>query len=244
MNLHNAVKDRLTTPDVSIPAGTIVRTQEVTEVRPCTLTFQVSVQDPVYKTVDIEARIYLRQGYDPIAVRERIKTRLEEWFQISNPDGTSNANIDFGFNIKDGDGNPVGEVALSDVFNVIRDTDGVRKIGDRHGDLKLNGLPADVKLRIQELPVFLLKHSTRCPISGSAWRAYQRFAEEEPNAELWKVLVIENAQLSSEISRETGIRHQSPQILLFHKGDVVWNDSHYSIKEDGLRKALDDVPAS
>ena len=59
----------------------------------------------------------------------------------------------FGFNIKDADGNPAGEVALSDVFNVIRDTAGVRKIGDRHGDLKLNGLPADVKLGIKEFPI-------------------------------------------------------------------------------------------
>lgn len=95
-----------------------------------------------------------------------------------------------------------------------------------------------------ERPVFLLKHSTRCPISGSAWRAYQQFARGEPSAELWKVLVIESAQLSKEIAGETGIRHQSPQILLFRNGDVVWNDSHYSIKEDVLSKALEDVRAS
>jgi hypothetical protein len=94
----------------------------------------------------------LRQGYDPISVREDIKERLAEWFLISNPDGTPNLNIDFGFNIKDVNGNPVGEIALSDIFNVIHDTEGIRKIGDRHGDLKLNGLPADVPLQIQELP--------------------------------------------------------------------------------------------
>ena len=29
----------------------------------------------------------------------------------------------------------------------------MRKIGDRHGDLKLNGLPADVKLGTREFPV-------------------------------------------------------------------------------------------
>jgi hypothetical protein len=126
---------------------------EVTVVRPHTLTFKLSVQDPVYKEIDVESRIYLRQGYDPISVRDRVKERLEEWFRISNPDGTPNLNIDFGFNIKDVNGNPVGEIALSDIFNVIRDTDGVRKIGDKHGDLKLNSLPADVPLRIQELPI-------------------------------------------------------------------------------------------
>jgi hypothetical protein len=36
--------------------------QQVTEVYPCTLTFQVSVQDPVYKTVDVAARIFLFGG--------------------------------------------------------------------------------------------------------------------------------------------------------------------------------------
>ena len=96
----------------------------------------------------------------------------------------------------------------------------------------------------QEHPVFLLKHSTRCPISGSAWRAYQHFAEAQPTVELWKVLVIENAQLSSEIARETGVRHQSPQALLFHKGEVIWKDSHYAIREDALRKALDEASTS
>ena len=126
---------------------------EVTVVRPHTLTFKLSVQDPIYKDINIEARSYLRQGYDPVSVRESVKERLDEWFQISNPDGTPNLNIDFGFNIKDVNGNPVGEIALSDIFNVIRDTEGVRKIGDKHGDLKLNGLPADVPLAIQELPV-------------------------------------------------------------------------------------------
>ena len=127
--------------------------QQVTEVYPHTLTFQISVQSPVCKNVDVEARIYLRQGHAPSAVRDRVKANLQAMFRVSEPDGTPNPLVDFGFNIKDADGFPVGEIAWSDVFNVIRDTAGVRKIGDRHGDLKLNGLPADVKLRIKEFPL-------------------------------------------------------------------------------------------
>jgi len=126
---------------------------QVTEVYPATLTFQASVQNPVYKKVDIEARIYLRQGHAPATVRERIKQNLTAMFRVSEADGTPNPLVDFGFNVKDADGNPAGEVAWSDVFNVIRDTEGVRKIGDLHGDLKLSGLPADVKLAIKEFPV-------------------------------------------------------------------------------------------
>lgn len=127
--------------------------RQVTEVYPSTLTFQVSVQNPIYKRVDVEARVYLRQGRAPTTVRDRIRANLATMFRVSNADGTPNPNIDFGFNVKDADGNPTGEVAWSDVFNAIRDTDGVRKVGDLHGDLKLNGLPADVALAIHEFPI-------------------------------------------------------------------------------------------
>ena len=74
-------------------------------------------------------------------------------FRIELPDGTPNPDIDFGFNVRDAEGNPAGEIAWSDVFNVIRDTDGVRKLGDGPFDLKLNGLPSDVKLGLKEFPV-------------------------------------------------------------------------------------------
>ena len=126
---------------------------QVTEVYPHTLTFQVAVQSPVYRNIDIEARIYLRQGHARTTVRDRVKANLQAMFRVSEPDGAPNPLVDFGFNIKDADGVPVGEIAWSDVFNVIRDTVGVRKVGDRHGDLKLNGLSADVRLGIREFPL-------------------------------------------------------------------------------------------
>lgn len=127
--------------------------EQVTVIYPSTLTFQVAVQNPVYRTVHIEARIYLRQGHSKQAVRERVKGNLAAMFAVSLADGTPNTSVDFGYNIKDAEGNSVGEVAWSDVFNAIRDTEGVRKTGDRDGDLKLNGLSADVKLAIREFPV-------------------------------------------------------------------------------------------
>jgi hypothetical protein len=127
--------------------------KQVTEVYPCTLTFQVSVQDPVYRKLDVFARVFLRQGHAPAEVRDRIKANLQAMFRVSEPDGTPNPRVDFGFNVKDADGNPAGEVVWSDVFNAIRDTTGVRKMGDTPNDLTINGLPADVKLKLHELPV-------------------------------------------------------------------------------------------
>jgi hypothetical protein len=124
----------------------------VTETYPCTLTFQASVQNPVYRPIDVEARVFLRAGHAPGVVRDRIRSNLQAMFRVTNPDGTPNAGVDFGFNVRDAEGKPTGEVAWSDVFDVVRDTDGVRKLGDGPFDLKLNGLPADVKLHVREFP--------------------------------------------------------------------------------------------
>lgn len=128
---------------------------QVTEVYPCTLTFQVSVQNPVYKRIDVEARIYLIAAdmKSRIATRERVKANLQTMFAISLPDGTPNPAIDFAFNRKNGQGAPAREVPWSDVFNTIRDTFGLRKVGAHQGDLKLCGLAADVLLQLAEFPV-------------------------------------------------------------------------------------------
>jgi hypothetical protein len=127
--------------------------RQVTEVYPCTLTFQVDVRDPVYRHVDVRARVFVAPGQRPDVVRDRIRVRLSEFFRVSLPDGTPNPNVSFGFAVRDSQGNPRPELAYSDLFNVIRDTQGVRKLGDHSADLLLNGLPADVKLRLEEFPI-------------------------------------------------------------------------------------------
>lgn len=140
-----------------VPAGGGVPTDElkqavlrqVTEVYPCTLTFQVSVQDPIYRRVDVAARVFLREGAARRDVAARLLAGLEEFFRVSLPDGTPNPHVDFGLNVRNADGSPAGEVAFSDVFNVLRDTVGVRKVLD----VALNGASADVRLGIKEFPV-------------------------------------------------------------------------------------------
>ena len=93
----------------------------------------------------------------------------------------------------------------------------------------------------QQEPVFLLKHSTRCPISSAAWRSFQEYARAHAEQQLWKVLVIEHGDTSAHIARETGVTHQSPQILLFYRGQVVWHTSHWSITEEEMASALSQI---
>jgi bacillithiol system protein YtxJ len=91
--------------------------------------------------------------------------------------------------------------------------------------------------RSHAAPVLLLKHSTRCPISRAALRECERFQQEHPDVELWRILVIENGPLSLEIARATGVTHQSPQLLLFSNGQVTWHVSHWAITEKAMVEA-------
>lgn len=88
-------------------------------------------------------------------------------------------------------------------------------------------------------PVFLFKHSTACSTSTGAWRDFQRLAETEARADYWRVLVIENRALSQQVAKQTSLRHESPQVLLFHKGRVVWHESHWRISVKALQKSLE-----
>lgn len=126
---------------------------QVTVAYPCTLTFVVSVQDPVYRIIDVSARVFLRAGANPAAVRTAIEQALQSFFALTQPDGTPNPNIGFGFHMKDAAGYPVGEVAWSNLLAVVEEVPGVRKIGDADADFLLNGESDDVVLAHHEFPV-------------------------------------------------------------------------------------------
>jgi hypothetical protein len=142
--------------------------QQVSVVFPNTLTFQVAVQDPVYLPINVQATVFLRQGANASAVRAAIVKALADFFAVSLRDGTPNPTVDFGWNVKDADGQPAGEVALSDVFDVVHDVAGVRKIGDGPTDFLLNGARTDVLIGTREFPVLgriaLFNGNTRQPL--------------------------------------------------------------------------------
>ena len=88
-----------------------------------------------------------------------------------------------------------------------------------------------------DTPTFLLKHSTRCGISASAWRAFQE-CSGTGSCGFCRVLVVEDRPMSQQIARDSGIPHQSPQAILFWQGKPVWNASHWSITAEALSAAL------
>jgi hypothetical protein len=126
---------------------------QVTVVYPSTLTFQVSVQDPIYRSVDVQATVFLREGTSAFGVRAALLKALADFFAVSLLDGTPNPNVDFGFNVKDSSGLPAGEIAFSDIFDTVGDVSGIRKIGDAPGDFLLDGAREGVPVGVREFPV-------------------------------------------------------------------------------------------
>jgi hypothetical protein len=66
--------------------------------------------------------------------------------------GAPNPNVDFGWYYKDENGLPAGEIAWSDIFNIVRDTLGVRKVGAGSSDFTINGLRDDFAIDNWKFP--------------------------------------------------------------------------------------------
>ena len=89
-------------------------------------------------------------------------------------------------------------------------------------------------------PVWLFKHSLICPISDAAWRTFENFAARQANRALIGVIEIQRARdVSKEVAERTGVRHQSPQVLLIRDGLPVWYASHWKITEQALDEAAE-----
>ncbi len=92
---------------------------------------------------------------------------------------------------------------------------------------------SDLLSQSQEGPVVIFKHSTTCPISAAAYNEMEQFAGEVVLVEVQRA-----RELSREIERQTGIRHESPQVLVLENGKVVWNASHFKVKARAVEEAL------
>ncbi len=125
----------------------------VTETYPNTLTFNVRVSGATYKTVNVQATVYLSTGYSAATVKANIQAALEAYFVLRNADGSENTNVKFGYQYSaEGQGADVS-IPFSDLYNAVRDTTGVFKIRDGVGSFLLNDEQLDVPVEVDEFPV-------------------------------------------------------------------------------------------
>ncbi|MEC0090088.1 bacillithiol system redox-active protein YtxJ [Paenibacillus macquariensis] len=89
-------------------------------------------------------------------------------------------------------------------------------------------------------PLFLFKHSTRCPISAAAYQQVTSYLEDEPNESIdyRMIYVVEDRPVSLEAAELIGIQHASPQVILVSGGNPIWNTSHSYITSHALKDEL------
>ena len=95
---------------------------------------------------------------------------------------------------------------------------------------RLSGL-AD--LRDQDVAV-LFKHSPSCGVSWAAQTQVKKFTASHPEIPVYTVLVRQERELSREIATSTGIRHESPQVIIMRRGVAVADASHQDVTLDFL----------
>lgn len=84
-----------------------------------------------------------------------------------------------------------------------------------------------------DAPVVLFQHDPFCGTSAAAHRQVATLA-----APVHLVDVAHQQNLSRRIALRTGVRHESPQVLVLHDGAAVWSASHRAITTDAVQQAL------
>jgi bacillithiol system protein YtxJ len=83
----------------------------------------------------------------------------------------------------------------------------------------------------------LLKHSNTCPISKKAFEQVKLF-EIEHDITIFYLIVQNSRDLSNYIAEKFSIKHESPQIIYFKNTKPIWNDSHFMINLNELKKNI------
>lgn len=97
----------------------------------------------------------------------------------------------------------------------------------------------DAALANNDQVTFIFKHSTRCSISAMAKTRFEReWSTPNFSFQLLYLDLLNHRDLSSKIEQQTGVQHESPQLIVVKNGKVVYATSHSSISaQESIKKA-------
>ncbi|MEP6597667.1 MAG: bacillithiol system redox-active protein YtxJ [Ginsengibacter sp.] len=84
-------------------------------------------------------------------------------------------------------------------------------------------------------PQVIFKHSTRCSISSMAKGRLERSPKPE-NVDFYYLDLIHYRALSTKLSEEFNVWHESPQVLVIKDGMCVYDESHSAIRMEDIAK--------
>ena len=84
----------------------------------------------------------------------------------------------------------------------------------------------------------LYKHSTTCSLSAMAYEEVAQYLKRPDAEPIQLVDLLAFRPISNAIETRSGIRHESPQILILKQGEVVWNASHRRVTAQAIADAV------
>ena len=85
----------------------------------------------------------------------------------------------------------------------------------------------------KQKPVIVFKHSNACSISARAYREMEK-VDRQVN-----ILEVQSArEISRELANLTGVRHETPQVIVLRDGKAVWNASHFDVQAAAVVEAF------
>jgi bacillithiol system protein YtxJ len=86
-------------------------------------------------------------------------------------------------------------------------------------------------------PQIIFKHSTTCPISGMAKRRLE--SEWSVKINPYYLDLLSYRSVSNFVSERLNVTHQSPQVIILHNGEAIYDESHLDISFTDLNRHLD-----
>ena len=92
----------------------------------------------------------------------------------------------------------------------------------------------------EERLVLLFKHSVTCGTSAQAYDELVDHLRTGQHTTQYVTLTVQTHRaLSDAVATHFNVRHETPQTLLIHKGQVVWDASHFSVTAETIKAAID-----
>ena len=88
-----------------------------------------------------------------------------------------------------------------------------------------------------EKTIAIFKYSTQCGVSRMVLRKFEKNHDVSENEPDWYFLdLIRYREVSNEVANKFNVQHESPQLILLRKGEVIYHNSHSGIDMDTVKK--------
>lgn len=91
----------------------------------------------------------------------------------------------------------------------------------------------DIVTRSHQRLQVIFKHSSRCSVSSMVLNRLER--EQAPDdIDFYYLDLLSFRSISNTIADRFQVHHESPQIIVFKNGDVIYDESHMAIQMDEI----------